>query len=168
MEKGPTATIFDLGDDFFAQLNLEAQELNLAAVAGEALAGILTIETESGDRRSYEQIKQETEVFFANPLVIQNMELLSSLSAQYADFCAGHGLDASSGINDGALGSVFGRGNSRHGVDDGHGHATDAHQHKGKTRTKSKKTKESKKQRLPTTWAALLAKYSLRKTVSKA
>lgn len=97
----------ELDDDFFNALEQELGEVDVQALARSALAGILNVQDENGQSRSYQQIRQESEAFFANSTVRENFELLGALAAQYADFCAGHGMDADSQLTGGSLGDIY-------------------------------------------------------------
>lgn len=124
--------VFD--EAFFANYG---QEVDLAAQAQVALGNILTVQSEDGTARSYEQIKAEAEAFFANETVQQDMRLLDSLSMQYAMFCASHN-HASEMMNSGSLQDVFNRGNN---AEHAHNHEKSANHDEDEDEHKTKKKK---------------------------
>lgn len=144
------AALFD--DGFFADYEHEVAEIDLESQAQAALADILTVQSDDGSRRTYEQIKQETETFFANPLVRQTDALLDSLSRQYMQFCMDHG-EGGMAMNDGVLSGVFDRG-LQYAQHDGHGHDHDSASGSDKT-GKDKKKEKDKKQASRRFWELL-------------
>ncbi len=162
----PAAPTFDA--EFFANLGQEMEDISLQTAAQDALAGILTIKHADGQEKSFQQIKDEAETFFANPLVADDMRLIESLSMQYADFCASHGLDGSSSMNEGSLGKVYEQG-TRH--DDGHDHGNDGHHGSlGRAKSKGKKKKpphERPNKHTPRSFNEWFAKYFKQKTVMR-
>jgi thiamine pyrophosphate-dependent acetolactate synthase large subunit-like protein len=146
--EGKTTVGFN-ADDFFTAYEQELAALDIATNAQLALSSILTVQAENGETRSYEQIRQEAEVFFDNPAIAADMQLLDQLAAQYAQFCAGHGHEGIDQLTSGSLEELFERGlsNAHH-----HEHAHEADDEKTK-----KKKKSSKARRLGL-WA-LAARY---------
>lgn len=123
--------------DFFATYEQELQNVSVKTMAQDVLAGILTLQDDDGQSRSKEQIRAETERFFANPIIARDMRLLDGLAYQYAQFCNhNHGLAEI--LNNGPLADVYEWGNSYH---DNHVHDHDsADEHEGSNdRKKSKK-----------------------------
>lgn len=100
--------MFELGFDaaFFSRYEQELDEVNIQKLASEALGSILTLHDKEGVVKSYEDIKAETERFFSNPLVAQDMSLLDSLALQYAQFC-NHNHEAAGHLNEGGLSNIY-------------------------------------------------------------
>ncbi len=94
-------SVFD--EEFFAN---QLADVDIQAVAQQALAGILTLQGEDQSIRTYEQIAAESEVFFANPVVRETENMLGSLAAQYALFCT-HNHGGLSTLTSGNLGGYF-------------------------------------------------------------
>ncbi len=157
MESQPSRFQLDGFDEsFFANLEQEMQATDMEAVASEALTGILTVKADDGQERSYQDIKQEAEVFFSNPLVAQDMRLLSSLAMQYADFCGNHGFDVDSAMNGGSLGDIYKLGKKQHDAADRRGQTAGRGDYKT---SKDSKSKEKKKKNTPQTLYEWFAKY---------
>lgn len=109
MQSTPETLDFNsFDDDFFASLENEI-DVDIETIAREALYSILTI-TDENDHPDYETIKEQTERFFANPLVIQDMQLLNTLAMDYVLACQGHSHDATDYLNDGPLSDIHNKG----------------------------------------------------------
>lgn len=109
MQNSPeTLDLNSFDNSFFESLENE-MDFDLTEVAREALSGILTTKDEN-DAPDYEAIKQQTEIFFANPLVAQDMQLLNTLAMDYARACAGHSHEAQDYLNSGSLGEIYKKG----------------------------------------------------------
>jgi len=125
--------------DFFADYEQELAGLSVEQQAPAALAGVLTVNNEDGSARSFEQIKAESEAFFANPLIREATGVLDALAMQYMQFCQAHG-EGGAAMNEGALGTVFERG--LRAADHVHEHGPDD-QHENKTHKKEKGKKKT-------------------------
>lgn len=135
--------VFDL-DGLFDDLAMDLEAIDLAETAQAALSGILTIQTDDGETRTWEQIRTESEAFFANPIVANSMELLGAAAAQYAAFC-NHNHGAAEELTGGSLSDIYDLGNAKH---DDHAHSN-VHESKGKN---EKETKKKKKQARKASW----------------
>lgn len=98
-------------EDFFSEYNAQLADVDLEAQAQEALAGILTVQSEGERARTYQEIKAEAEIFFANPWVNESLVLMDTLAQQYAQFC-NHNHEAADVLNAGMLESVYSQGNN--------------------------------------------------------
>lgn len=136
-------SLADPGLDFDEAALLASYELeldiNFEEQAQAALSDILAAQSDDNHTKTYEEIKTETEAFFANPWVAEDMRLLDSLALQYAQNCMSHGH----GMEEGMLGAIYSRGASQ--MDDGHGHHHAAHASPEKDEEKSGSAKKRKK-----------------------
>lgn len=109
MQQSPEVIDFsEFDDSFFASLENE-MDIDVEDIAKQALADILTVKDDD-ESPDYAAIKQQTENFFANPIIAQDMQLLNSLAMEYARACAGHGHDVANYLNNGPLGDLYKKG----------------------------------------------------------
>jgi hypothetical protein len=127
-------------EDFdFAAYEQELSDISAEEQAQAALADILTIQADDGATKSYEQIKQETEVFFSNPAIMQMGRVLDELAMQYAAFCLDRCEEAAT-TDKGLLGNVYARGLQRLRMSaSDHGHNSDHGSAGGNGKKKKKK-----------------------------
>jgi hypothetical protein len=144
---GGSTEALDLdADSFFAVYEQELAGVDVEANAKVALDGILSIQNEDGQARTYQQIRSEAEAFFANPIIAADMQLLDSLASQYANFCLSHAHGGFEGLDGGLLESIFERGMSQ---------LRDDHDHSGRSEKKGRSKKEAKVRRVGL-WTLLL------------
>lgn len=156
-ERSPLLAL-DFSTFDFAAYEQEIIEGNVEIKAQQVLAGILTIQGEDNAPRSYAQIQKESEMFFANPFIMQLATALDALSMQYASFCVAHGEGGAILTNEGLLGEVLERGLQRL-----EAHEHDHAEHVPHRVERSKKAKKDKKKSV-TQW---IARQSLRKLAAK-
>jgi hypothetical protein len=122
------AQAFD--DSFFATYEEQLSDISVEEQASIALAEIMTIEKEDGTQKTYEEIKDQTQTFFANPMVRNDEAIMNRMAMGFAQACMGHDHGAEL-AQDGQLGSVFETGlNNLNG--EKHDHIHDGHSHKDK------------------------------------
>jgi hypothetical protein len=102
-----SAEAFD--ENFFAAYEEELTDINPEEQALLALADILTIEQADGTQKTYEQLRYETQAFFANDWVRNDEVMMNRLAMEFAQACISHmhGGELSQG---GQLGSMFKKG----------------------------------------------------------
>jgi len=136
-------------DAFFAQLEQEFEPETLQTLAMEALEDVLTVEREDGTRKTFEDILEEADAYFSNPMVQEDMAILNAAAARFAQFahaaCGGHEAASSLLQSNEGLSDVYGRGAGALEAQADHaGHAHEAEstneEDKKKTKTKSKRT----------------------------
>lgn len=152
--------VFD--ESFFDAYESELGAMNVGEVAQATLGSILTLQAEEGQARTYADIKAETEAFFANPIVAQNMQLLDAAANLYAQFCMSH-PHGTEQLNDGLLGDIFQRGLGS--AEAEHSHANHRH-HEGveASDVRDPKGKSSKKRKSTSSPKAGVAPISKEKT----
>lgn len=108
--EAPDFSAFD--SSFFETYEKDLQEIDIASVAHEALSDILTI-TQEDNTPDYATIKHETELFFANPVIAEDVRLLNALATQYVESCASHNHAGADFLNDGPLSGIFSIGSNK-------------------------------------------------------
>lgn len=107
----PETSLFE--DFDFDAYNAELEEVDIKQAAHAALDAILTLKQDDGTEKTREQIFQESEAFFSNPEIMQNLALLDSLAMQFAAWCNHHdGPEQSDGIRNDTVSSIFEYGQS--------------------------------------------------------
>lgn len=120
------AQAFD--DRFFAAYEEQLSDISIEEQASIALAEIMKIEKEDGTQKTYEEIKDQTQTFFANDWVRNDEALMNRMAMEFAQACMGHNHGAEL-AQDGQLGSVFETGmNSLN--SDKHDHTHNGHNRK--------------------------------------
>jgi hypothetical protein len=152
----PEATTFNAGefdDNFFAAYEEQLSDISVEDQASLALADILTIKKANGTQKTYEEIKTDTQTFFANDWVRGDEAIMNRMAIEFAQACMGHSHGAEL-AQDNQLSSVFENGmNSRSG--DTHDHKHDGHSHKDSDNEIDPKTGKKKKKR--TAWVGWFA-----------
>jgi hypothetical protein len=117
------AQAFD--DSFFATYEKQLSDISKEEQASLALANILTIERDDGNQKSYEQIRNETQAFFASDYVRNDEAIMRRIAMEFAQACMEHSHGAEL-AQDNQLGLIFEKGvDSLFG--DGHDHKHDDH-----------------------------------------
>ncbi len=111
MNPEAAAVLNGFNEEFFTAYDKRLSDIDIEAQASEALTDILTVRDDDGAARSYEQIKVETEVFFANEWVQEFTARSDALAMQYAQFCMTHN-HAAEALTEGTLSSVYEKGKS--------------------------------------------------------
>ena len=113
----------------FEAFTKDMECIDIEQVAQDALGDILKVADEQGNERSIEQIYQETEQFFANPVIQENFQLLNAAAVQFAQFC-NHNHAMGQELASGSLSGLYELGNHS---SDGHDHGDHAdHEHEQK------------------------------------
>ncbi len=108
-ELSPEAFAAQFDAQYFADYEKQLETISVEEQAAIALADVLTVKKADGAEKSYEELKSETQTFFANEWVQSNEAVMNYAAAQFAAACMGH-VHGSELARDEVLSSVFDKG----------------------------------------------------------
>ncbi|MGH7240719.1 MAG: hypothetical protein ACREGB_00290 [Candidatus Saccharimonadales bacterium] len=142
----PTFDAQAFDESFFAAYEEQLSGISVEEQASRALKEILTIKKADGTQKSYEEIRDQTQAFFANDLVRNDEVIMNRMAMEFARSCMGHNHGAEL-AQDTQLGSVF-----EAGVNNLIGDKHDGHSHKGKDDEYETDPKTGKKKKKKRSW----------------
>jgi hypothetical protein len=90
---GREAPAFDpsaFDEAFFEQYETQMADIDVAEQASAALSGVLQVENDDGTHKTYEQIRDESRIFFSNDAVRESEALMNRLAEQFRQACVNH------------------------------------------------------------------------------